>query len=82
MKALHVFTAAIKFLREFLLYKELPNRGHRNELFDNEIMWVITVPAIWDNAAKQFMRDAAIKVNFNHRNYLSLCLLDTFWLEV
>jgi len=32
-------------------------------VFDNEITWVITVPAIWDNAAKQFMRDAATKVN-------------------
>lgn len=27
------------------------------------IDWIITVPAIWDEAAKGFVRDAAIKVN-------------------
>jgi len=27
-----------------------------------EIHWVITVPAIWNDAAKQFMTEAAIKV--------------------
>jgi len=63
MNALYVFTAAIKYLKEFLFNIELPNRGDHNEVFDNEITWVITVPAIWANAAKQFMRDAATKVN-------------------
>lgn len=27
------------------------------------IRWVITVPAIWDENAKQFMREAAYKVH-------------------
>ena len=63
MKAFYVFTAALKYLKEFLFNEELPNRGHRDEVFDNDITWVITVPAIWDNAAKQFMRNAAIEVN-------------------
>ena len=29
----------------------------------NDIHWVLTVPAIWSDAAKQFMREAAIKVS-------------------
>lgn len=30
---------------------------------EKDIVWVITTPAIWSNAAKQFMREAAIKVS-------------------
>ncbi len=30
-------------------------------LLDNEILWCLTVPAIWTNADKQMMREAAIK---------------------
>lgn len=29
---------------------------------DDCIRWVITVPAIWDDSAKQFIREAAEKV--------------------
>lgn len=29
---------------------------------DDWIRWVITVPAIWDDSAKQFIREAAEKV--------------------
>ena len=28
----------------------------------NDIQWVLTVPAIWNDPAKQFMREAAQKV--------------------
>jgi len=61
MKAIDVFTAAIKHMKEFLT-KELKKRGLR-ELAKEEIVWVITVPAIWDNGAKQFMRLAAQNVS-------------------
>jgi hypothetical protein len=37
--------------------------GHGANAFSNDdIHWVLTVPAIWDLKAKQFMRDAAEKV--------------------
>lgn len=29
----------------------------------SEIQWVLTVPAIWTDAAKQFMRKSAVKVS-------------------
>jgi len=59
MKTLDVISASIKFMQEFLL-QELRKRGvKRDELANIEINWVITVPAIWNNAAKQFMREAA-----------------------
>ena len=36
------------------------------------VRWVITVPAIWDDSAKQFMREAAEKVSCNVM-YLYYC---------
>jgi len=62
MKALDVLTAAIKSMRQYLL-DSLIQRGAKRKLADNEISWVITVPAIWNNAAKQIMRRAAENVN-------------------
>jgi len=35
----------------------------------SDVMFVITVPAIWNDASKQFMREAAIKVS----DYISIC---------
>ncbi|XP_052793952.1 heat shock 70 kDa protein 12A-like [Mya arenaria] len=35
---------------------------------ENEIHWVLTVPAIWDNAAKQFMREAAKQAGIEETN--------------
>jgi molecular chaperone DnaK (HSP70) len=29
---------------------------------EDDISWVLTVPAIWSDAAKQFMKEAAVKV--------------------
>lgn len=33
-----------------------------SEFDNNDVRWVITVPAIWKMPAKQFMREAAYKV--------------------
>ena len=33
------------------------------EPISDDIRWVVTVPAIWGESAKQFMRLAAVKVN-------------------
>jgi hypothetical protein len=30
---------------------------------EEEIQWVLTVPAIWTPPAKQFMRECAVEVN-------------------
>lgn len=58
--AFDVFSAAIKFLRDHLL-EHLEERA-LGRVSWTDIQWVITVPAIWDDAAKQFMREAAEKV--------------------
>ncbi len=54
-----VFSLPIKFMVDHFM--EIVHR-RQPDLKMNEIYWVITVPAIWDDNAKQFMREAAQKV--------------------
>ncbi|XP_052778299.1 heat shock 70 kDa protein 12B-like [Mya arenaria] len=53
-----VFSGAIKYLKNDLI-KQSEKRISGGGLTDADINWVLTVPAIWDDAAKQFMREAA-----------------------
>ena len=69
MKALTVFSHAIKYLKDHLL-ESLENRGSIVE--KEEILWVLTVPAIWDHTAKLFMRKAAEKVLLHTQKHLCL----------
>ncbi|KAL3878899.1 hypothetical protein ACJMK2_031225 [Sinanodonta woodiana] len=57
MPAKKIFGAAIKYLKTHLL-NTLSVRG--TGVDENDIHWVLTVPAIWRDAAKQFMREAAV----------------------
>jgi hypothetical protein len=59
LPALIIFSMAIKFMKDHLM-TTLDKRdvGVR----PNEIQWVLTVPAIWNDPAKQCMREAAVKV--------------------
>lgn len=44
-----------------LIQQELSDQTG-GEFDNNNVRWVITVPAIWKMPAKQFMREAAYKV--------------------
>ena len=44
--------------------------GFCSNLEDNMIRWVITLPAIWRDEAKHFMREAAKQVSFFKKNTL------------
>lgn len=56
-----VFSYSIRYLKEHLLEKLLTsNLGDKVTV--NDIDFVLTVPAIWDDTAKMFMREAAIQV--------------------
>ncbi|KAL3880085.1 hypothetical protein ACJMK2_032354 [Sinanodonta woodiana] len=59
LPAIQVFTAAIRYLKDDLL-KEGRQGMMDGDLKESDVDWVITVPAIWDDPAKQFMREAAI----------------------
>lgn len=49
----------IRYLKDNL-FKRLEQRGMA--LRDEDILWVLTVPAIWSDAAKQFTKEAAEEV--------------------
>ncbi|NWR12872.1 HS12A protein, partial [Paradoxornis webbianus] len=58
VKALEIFAYALQFFKEQAL--KVGDQGGSD--FENtEVRWVITVPAIWKQPAKQFMRQAAYK---------------------
>lgn len=59
MPALSIISYAINYLRESLVHV-LCNRI--NSFLEDDIFWIITLPAIWSDAAKQFMKEAAVKV--------------------
>ncbi|OWF52450.1 heat shock 70 kDa protein 12A-like [Mizuhopecten yessoensis] len=58
MLAMNVFSSSIRFLKEHLLAK-CQERG--TEVLMSDIRWVLTMPAIWSDKAKQFMRECAEK---------------------
>ncbi|XP_069101466.1 heat shock 70 kDa protein 12A-like isoform X2 [Argopecten irradians] len=60
MSAVDVFAAGIKYLRDHF-YSILSSRVLRTK----DTKWVLTVPAIWNEAAKQFMRQAAVQAGIS-----------------
>ena len=65
-----VFALAIRHLKDDLKTTCASKLLH-GCLDDDEIHWVLTVPAIWNDQAKAFMREAAIEVygeNNNRKN--------------
>ncbi|XP_062571662.1 heat shock 70 kDa protein 12A-like [Saccostrea cucullata] len=67
MPALDIFTHCIKYMKDDLL-DIVKKRNVDNLLTDDNILWVLTVPAIWDEPAKQFMREAAEKAGIDGDN--------------
>ena len=69
MPAVQVFSLALKYLAAKLL-KFISDSTGLSNIRPRDILWVLTVPAIWKPGARQFMRNAAYKVmEFQH----SLC---------
>ncbi|KAK3576893.1 hypothetical protein CHS0354_012950 [Potamilus streckersoni] len=62
-----VFSLAIRYLREDMLIN-INDRLAGGRMRDEEIFWVLTVPAIWDDGAKQFMREVAVKAGIQDKH--------------
>ena len=60
LSAMTVFTEVIRFLKDQLL-GTLQKR--KDNFVVKDIMFVLTVPAIWTDRAKKFMREAAMEVS-------------------
>ncbi|KAK3099348.1 hypothetical protein FSP39_003120 [Pinctada imbricata] len=70
LEAMKVFSMSIKFLKDHL-FKSIKDKVP--EIQSDDIHYVLTVPAIWDDNAKQFMREAAMKAGIK-REHLSIAL--------
>ncbi|XP_076076072.1 heat shock 70 kDa protein 12A-like [Mytilus galloprovincialis] len=70
MPTIDVFTLSIMAMKDHLM-SYLIKQGTKLEL--NDIRWVLSVPAIWTDISKQFMRESAVKVGISKSNLL-LCL--------
>ena len=60
MEAIKVFGYSIQYLKQYLM--KLIDKSHAG-FRESDIRWVITVPAIWKDSAKKFMRQAAEQVS-------------------
>ncbi|XP_048734696.2 heat shock 70 kDa protein 12A-like [Ostrea edulis] len=67
--AIQVFALSIEALKDHLL-DILKTQGL--EIKTDEIRWVLTVPAIWSDPAKQFMREAAKMAGLDKRLHIAL----------
>lgn len=63
MPALTIFTYALQYFKEHALRELSDQSGTR--FVNEDVRWVITVPAIWKQSAKQFMREAAYQVRLS-----------------
>lgn len=71
MRAIIVFSYSIRYLKDHLLEKLLTsNLGDKVTVDD--IDFVLTVPAIWDDTAKMFMREAAIQVRVGDKKKITI----------
>ena len=59
--AMTVFCHALRFFRDHAL-QEITDQSD-TKITNEDVKWVITVPAIWKAPAKQFMRQAAYIVS-------------------
>ena len=60
MRALDIFSKSLEYLKDRTLERIHKQSGVHYTA--EEIQWVVTVPAIWKQSAKQFMREAAFEV--------------------
>lgn len=80
MKAFDVFVEAIRFIKQHMMENANdPTRmGDVTIRSEKDIHWVLTVPAIWNDLAKRFMREAAVDVSLLNLSTLynpSECIL-------
>ncbi|VDI82383.1 Hypothetical predicted protein [Mytilus galloprovincialis] len=70
MKAMLVFAFCIEFIKDLVLDKL---KASIHGLEDDDVHWVVTVPAIWNEQARQFMIEASAKAGIEKDN-LTLAL--------
>ena len=81
LPAIDIFSLALEYLSEKML-RFITEKAGIVTIRPSNILWVLTVPAIWKPGARQFIRQAAYKVLkvphlfdiYVHTKYLLLCV--------
>ncbi|KAL3878936.1 hypothetical protein ACJMK2_031260 [Sinanodonta woodiana] len=68
MAAIKVISLVIRYLKDDLC--EQVKLKIAGTLLVEDIQWVLTVPAIWNDKARQFMREAAVEAGINDKQLL------------
>lgn len=63
MSAFRLFSESIGYLKQRLMGDV---RNTNSKIQDDDIFWILTVPAIWSEPAKRFMREAANKAGIDN----------------
>ena len=74
MDALTIFTYSIHYIHLKAIAVIQERTGDEN-FGSGDVQWVLTVPAIWKPAAKQFMREAAYKVRHLKITIILMCVI-------
>ncbi|KAI1883799.1 hypothetical protein AGOR_G00235310 [Albula goreensis] len=73
LSALKVFSESLRYMKDHVL-KTIQEHSSKITVTVSDITWILTVPAIWDAGAKQFMREAAMQAGlvpeFNSENLI------------
>lgn len=72
LDAMTVFSISLKYIRDHL-FRSLSQQFL--ELQNEDIHYVLTVPAIWDDDAKQFMIEAAKRVSKQQKLHFSISVI-------
>ena len=70
MPAQQIFIHAIKFLKDHYLNILNAKFTFRSK----EIQWVLTIPPVWNDSAKHFMREACYKISMITTDLKLQCL--------
>lgn len=71
VKALDLFSVCLAYLGDKAM-ECINASGQRGKTYESrDVQWVVTVPAIWEPTAKEFMREAAYKVIHKHFFFLN-----------
>ena len=75
MSAMKIFAMSIKYLKVHFMEAV---KKQTSGVLETDVRYVITIPAIWDDKAKQFMREAAVEVVILMLLF-TLCLQCTYY---
>lgn len=64
MPAITIFTMAIRYLKDHALHLLNNPRNPEVCVRESDVYFVLTVPAIWDDKARLFMREAAVQARY------------------